>query len=942
MVSRPPLLTRRGLRRPEESLIVCCPMLRSILVVLFIGSGTSALIYELVWFQLLQLVIGSSAISLGVILATFMGGLCVGGLLLPRIIPAYRHPLRVLAVLEAGTAVLAILIVLRMPQLAMLYAGFGSHMLGTAMLCVICLLPPTLLMGATLPAIARWVDTTPCGMSWVGFFYGANIAGGVFGSLFAGFYLLRVFDMVVATYVAAGINVAVALSALACAGYVPAGFSKRSSAAVTDRRGSEERATRIVYAAIALSGFAALGAEVVWTRLLALVLGASVYTFSIILAVFLLGLGIGSSAGSVLARRVVHPREALAVCQFLAAGTIAWSAYMLTRQLPYWPVDATPALWLNFRLDLLRAALAVLPAACLWGSSFPLALAAVAGRSQDPGRLTSNVYAANTAGAIAGALGFSIAFVPFFGTQRAQQLLVGASAAAALLMLASADRKLRKPIPMRKAVALGAVVLSLLALSIGPIPTEVIGYGRFNSRTMAYRDPGTNQPFKPDFIYSSEGVNASVAVSQTPDGRRNFHVSGKIEASTEPRDMRLQRMLGHLPALSHPQPRSILVVGFGAGITSGTFVSYPGVERIVICEIEPLIPREVAKYFAAENYNVATDPRVEIVYDDARHFLLTTKEKFDVITSDPIHPWVKGAATLYSREYIEMARRHLNPGGVISQWVPLYQSTMEAVKSALATFFAVFPEATVWSNTVGGGGYDVVLVGQDSNRTLDFNELDVRLKRPDYTKVMQSLNDVGFASTLDLFAGFAGSSANLAPWLADAEINRDRNLRLQYLAGTGMNLDEGDAILASMLAYRRFPDRLFTGTEDHLQKLRSAIDSQSGRLITGTQAEAIKKVLNARPRRLSISAVKGNEEALRYATQLRHVIGSAGWEVDGINQSVFSERISGMLISVGADPPPAAANELFSALHAAGLSAEGSFNPNAVPGSVSLFVGEKP
>jgi spermidine synthase len=155
-------------------------------------------------------------------------------------------------------------------------------------------------------------------------------------------------------------------------------------------------------------------------------------------------------------------------------------------------------------------------------------------------------------------------------------------------------------------------------------------------------------------IYSGEGISSSVAVSDTSNGFRNFHVSGKIEASTEPEDMRLQRMLGHLPALLHQRPRSVLVVGFGAGVTAGSFVTHPTVERIVICEIEPMIPKMVGPYFAQQNYNLLEDPRVQIVYDDARHYLLTTEEKFDVITSDPIHPWVKGAAALYTQEYFEL------------------------------------------------------------------------------------------------------------------------------------------------------------------------------------------------------------------------------------------------------------------------------------------------
>ena len=200
-------------------------------------------------------------------------------------------------------------------------------------------------------------------------------------------------------------------------------------------------------------------------------------------------------------------------------------------------------------------------------------------------------------------------------------------------------------------------------------------------------------------LYVGEGRNSSVVVSQLPGGQIYFHVSGKVEASTEPYDMRLQRMLGHIPALIHKGPESVLVVGFGAGVTAGTFVVHPEVKNITICEIEPLIPQASSKYFATENHNVFHDPRTRMMYDDARHFVLTTKEKFDIITSDPIHPWVKGTATLYSKEYFELVKQHLNPGGVITQWVPLYESDFETVKSELATFFDVFPNGTIWVTT---------------------------------------------------------------------------------------------------------------------------------------------------------------------------------------------------------------------------------------------------
>ena len=307
------------------------------LIVLFVGSGCAALIYEIVWFQLLQLVIGSSSISLGILLGTFMGGMCLGSLLLPRLIAARQHPLRVYAYLELGIGLCGVLILFGIPLVRGIYvAGASSGVAGIIFRAVVagfCLLPPTMLMGATLPAISRWVRATPEGISWLGFFYGGNIAGGVVGSLVAGFYLLRVHDVMIATFAAVALNVVVAGIALLLAGRT----TYEADAVTTTGRGPI--AARPVYVTIALSGLTALGAEVVWTRILSLHFGGTVYTFALILAVFLIGLGIGSTVGAGMARTAGHPRRALGWCQLLVCAAMAWAAYQLTESLPYWPIN---------------------------------------------------------------------------------------------------------------------------------------------------------------------------------------------------------------------------------------------------------------------------------------------------------------------------------------------------------------------------------------------------------------------------------------------------------------------------------------------------------------------------------------------------------------------------------------------------------------------------
>jgi spermidine synthase len=319
-------------------------------------------------------------------------------------------------------------------------------------------------------------------------------------------------------------------------------------------------------------------------------------------------------------------------------------------------------------------------------------------------------------------------------------------------------------------------------------------------------------------------MNASVAVTELESGVRNFHVSGKIEASTDQQDMRLQRMLAHIPALFHPDPHSVLVVGCGAGVTAGSFLMHPGIEKIRLCEIEPLIPKNVARFFGEENYDVVQDPRLQLSYDDARHFILTTRETFDVITSDPIHPWVKGAATLYTKEYFELCKRHLKPGGFVSQWVPLYETDLATVKSEIATFFSVFPYGTVWSNEDLGAGYDLVLLGQTEPLEVDLEILQRRLNRADHSRVAQSLRDVGVRSAFSLVATYAGQARDLQPWLKNAQLNRDRDLRLQYLAGLGLNANQSDTIYSQLSNYRKFSPQMFVGSGALNDALRRTFD----------------------------------------------------------------------------------------------------------------------
>lgn len=793
------------------------------LLILFFFSGCAALIYETVWFYLVQLVVGASSLSVAVLLCSFMGGMALGSWLLPKVTPKGAHPLRVVAVLEGGIALFGTVIPLALPYIQQAYLTLAdpgaSAVTLRAIICALVLTPPTVLMGATLPAIApafadatarQALDAPSVSARGLGLLYMANLAGGAAGTLLAGFYLLRVFDVFIASSVAVALNILVALVCFSLARGTPApGTSPLPGTPPAPGLRHEAPGTHQapIFAAAALSGFTALGAEVVWTRQLSLLFGASVYTFSLILCVFLAGLGLGGFAGSALARRT-NPRQTLAIVQGLLAVAIAFGAWAIVNLLPAWQptstflptVRATPSL--AFAFDALRCAVALLPATLLWGASFPLTLSATG--SDFEGHV-SRINAINTAGSLAGAIAFTLIGIPQLGSYTAQQALVTtAGLSGAMLLWTSPSTILR---------AVGALAVAGLAtLIVPPVPGRLIAYGR---------SVGSWDTIK-NVLYLAEGATASVAVTEGITGAKQFHIAGKVEASDMDIDMRLERMLGHVPALLHPHPKSVLIVGVGAGVTAGALSIHPEVERIVICEIEPVVPRSARAFFGMENHRVFDDPRVQLVFDDARHFLQTTDEKFDIITSDPIHPWVRGAATLYSLEYLTLAKHHLTPGGVVTQWIPLYETDVASVKSEIGTFAQVFPDTTLWNPDLLEEGYDLVGLGRASQTLISEAAIQARIDAS--PRLARSLADVRLGTAADILGTYAGRGRDLAPWLADAQINRERNLRLQYLAGLAANTDQRYLIFGSIVGYRKYPADLFSAATETEAQLRSWYD----------------------------------------------------------------------------------------------------------------------
>jgi spermidine synthase len=789
-----------------------------VLRVLFLASGCAALIYEVVWLYLLRLVIGASALSVGIVLASFMGGMFLGSLLFARVVRRERDSLRVYAWLELGIGCSGLLMPLVLPAVRSVYLEFfGYGALGIALRALIAaalLLPPTALMGATLPAVARRYGASRRGTADLAALYAANTLGAVLGSLLSAFYLLAVFDIWIATLVAAALNFAIAGCALLLARRAR-GTGSRASGSARPALRAQSGGVLVVYVAAALSGLTALGAQVVWTRLLTLLFGATVYAFAIILAVFLAGLGLGSAFAVSLLRRACDPLRALSYAQLALVPALWLAGVLLAEVLPFAsPSALTPVASLH-ALHVLRALDVILPASVLWGMSFPFALAAAGAAHEDMAHASGRVYAANTVGAIAGALGASFWAIPRWGTGVAQQclVLVAATSAATLFFAARAVRGSVAPAAPALRATRPLLVLGFGALAAALLPALPIAF-QAHGRYIWWIDPADQYP------YVSEGVASTVAVRVAPDGFRNFHVSGRVEASNHPADLRLERMLGHLSALAHPHPEFVLVVGLGAGITAGALALHPEVKRMVICEIEPRVVG-AASQFARENYGVLTDPRVRIVFDDARHFLATTRERFDVITSDPIHPWVRGNSVLFSREYYAIVKAKLKPHGIATQWVPLYETSEAAIQIQLRTFTDAFPRGTVWNSEIGGRGYDVVLLGSDAPLVLSLPALQQRLERS--PRIAESLREVKIDSLTDLLATYGAGAGDMQGWLAGVPVNRDFSLKLEYISGLALNERRADPIYEHMTARRAYPETLFDGPQALRVELRARI-----------------------------------------------------------------------------------------------------------------------
>ncbi len=760
----------------------------------FFVSGAAALVLQVLWTRMLGHVLGADALAVSTVLTVFMGGLALGSHLGGRHAPRLRRPLLAFAGLEAAVGLYGLFVPAGLDAMVAVQAGVVEHLgdgrWGPALLrfalAGLLLLPPTTLMGATLPLLAQaLVRRSERLAERIGGLYAANTFGAVAGALLAGFFLIPELGVTATVRIAAALDLSVAAAVLAffSVGRVDALVKSRPSPLSptarlrllepTARIEPTEAERRRVLFAFALSGAAAMALEVLLTRAIGVVIGASTYAFTAILVSFLVGLAGGAAVMSRRVTGLAHPLAALSRA-IIAAG--------IATLLVLFVVDALPLLMHSvarvpgLRHEGLHAAqlglslLVALPATLVLGTIFPLVLACLSAGSE-PGPLVGRAYALNTVGGIVGSFAGGFVLLPMLGVERG---LAGCGLGLALIGVWVMKDRLRPA-----SLELSALVVAVAIVLFRPqwdIERWTAGMFRFHLAKEAYADGWVPSL---DLLYHRDGVATTVTVGRSrhrTDGLGVLlKVNGKVDAS-DVGDMPTQILSGLLPLLVHPTAKDALVIGYGSGVTPGALLRAP-LERLFVAELESAIYEASNRYFKHVNHEPFADPRARLVVDDGRNFLLTRNIDFDVIVSEPSNPWMSGAASLFTLDFFEIAKRRLREDGVFLQWLQLYELSEESIHTLARTFAAAFPHVLVM--TPDGRSNDTFLIG--SRRPLVFDRETVAAALSD-PRVGPELVRAGVEDPDDLLGLFHADRPRLSALVGPGPLNTDDNAWIEFRA----------------------------------------------------------------------------------------------------------------------------------------------------------------
>ncbi len=827
---------------------------RVTLTVVFFLSGVAGLGYQVVWGRWLHSVFGASAWALAAILSAFMAGLALGSFVAGRFGDRLKlDPLAAYGVIELAIGVWALLF----PWLLDAGIYFQGHFffqwvehhtlygLIRFALSFLVLLVPTSLMGATLPLLTSYVARFGAGEKqgggamgrrWAGLLYGLNTAGAVAGTVLSGFVLVARFGLAGSNYLLVAINFGVGVVAIWVARRCPSSVVKKQKTKKTKKKteagagaGAETESGRADLYRLVLGIFFANGVfnlayEVLWARALALIIGTTTYALSVMLAVFLTGIAAGSLW---MTRRLEKLEQPLRLLLAIQGAMVLWvlASPLLVNALPHLFLRGLWAFGISWGSSLtLKCALSVLlllPLTLCMGAVFPLGIRLAFRRTEGLAREVGDLYGANTAGGILGAFLAGFLIIPALGVERGLTVTaIGHLLAVAALVAGSrraggaqVEQRGRRRASLSKLEwgAVGTVAL-VLAFAARWDPLILASGVYFQPRTFYDADGRVmleERMSEAGLRYHAEGASATVDVLEAPGGFRALAINGKSVATSNYYDYRVQRLLGVLPLLLHPEPKRVLVIGLGTGMTAGTGSIDPATESLEIVEITEEVVG-ATEHFREWNLGVVDKPITRVIVEDATHYLRFTGSRYDVITSDPIHPFVIGAGDLYSTDNYTVARSKLSPGGVFCQWVPLYQLDEPDIDSILRTFDEVWDNATVWVT-----GKDFILCGARDDYDFEWQRFRQRAAGEAYLEILRLL---GFWTPEEVFSAYVGRLASLRGEFAEATVNTVERPYLEFSAPRAIFLNTDAVNLARILEATPIETPAFLGDAPDLER----------------------------------------------------------------------------------------------------------------------------
>ena len=749
--------------RPSPKLSFPAALFLLVLAFFFL-SGACGLLYQVVWTRKLVLLFGTTSYAVSTVLSIFFLGLGAGSVWGGRLADRTARPLWWYGVFECIIGLWALFFIAAVTYgeeavVALLKSFQFSRGMGVglrALLALVLLFVPVTLMGATLPLLAKFVsrEAQVRGMR-VGALYTLNTLGAVTGCFVAGFFLIQTFGYSRTTLIGAVLNVLVGVLAWAVSARRERGLEEPGAATESAiAREPMSGAQKLILSAFFLSGFCSLGLEVLWTRLLTIIFLGTTYAYTTMLTTLLLGIALGSAVASAIVDRVRVPAFLLGAA-LLATGVGCVHMLSVLADLPQqvldlqlhsgneWDAVVRGKFWLSFK--------ALFIPTFFLGMTFPLVVKAVSRQRESVGRDVGRLYFVNTIGGVLGSLAGGFIAIPLLGTHHgivAFSLLLVAAGVAVTLNSAGSSARAR--------VAALAVAGLLLAWSFYRAPEDV------NRALNAGYVPKDHH-----VIHYEEGIEGTVAVSEPVNetaGTNRVLWINRVQATTSiEKGVKMNRLQGVLPLLFDRDPKDVLFMCFGSGITCGT-LALSDFERIDAVDISPEV-LAAAPYFEVDNLGVITRPEVSFHIDDGRNYLLTTKDSYDVITFEPMPLALSGVSTFYTAEYYELCLKHLKPGGMVSQWVPLHSLNPEVVRSLIKTFTSVFPHYTAWFINA-----DVFLIGSNEPLKLDAARIQSRLANP---RLDEALKAVGFMDVESVLGCYLMDDAGLKAYAEGGTVMRD-------------------------------------------------------------------------------------------------------------------------------------------------------------------------